>query len=82
LIDGKKYDSETKRKVFGKYPKHELITSHTCRRSFVTNYYKIIPTTIIMGITGHVKESTFLQYINKPKDRDENAKLFLKYLGK
>lgn len=81
LIDGKKYDKETKRKVFGKYPKHELITTHTCRRSFATNYYKVIPTTVIMGITGHVKESTFLQYINKPKDKDENAKLFLKFLG-
>jgi integrase len=79
LIEGKKYDKESKRKVFGKYPKNELITSHACRRSFATNYYKQIPTTIIMGITGHSKESTFLQYINKPKDKDENALLFLKY---
>ncbi len=81
LIEGKKYDKETKRKVFGKYSKYELITTHICRRSFATNYYKKIPTTVIMGITGHVKESTFLQYINKPKDKDENANLFLKYLG-
>jgi integrase len=81
LIDGKKYDKDTKRKVFGKYPKHELVTTHTCRRSFATNFYKRIPTTVIMGITGHIKESTFLQYINKPKDRDENAKLFLKYMA-
>ncbi|MDG1276914.1 MAG: phage integrase SAM-like domain-containing protein [Algoriphagus sp.] len=80
ITDGKKMDPETKRKVFGKYPKHELITSHACRRSFATNYYKRIPTTVIMGITGHTKESTFLQYINKPKDKDENAKLFLSYL--
>lgn len=79
LTDGKKYDKDIKRKVFGKFPKHELITTHTCRRSFATNYYKKISTTVIMGITGHVKESTFLQYINKPKDKDENAKLFLKY---
>lgn len=82
IIEGKKYDSESKRKVFGKYPKHELITSHVCRRSFATNYYKTIQTTVIMGITGHIKESTFLQYINKPKDMDENAKLFLKYFSK
>lgn len=81
IIEGKKYDSESKRKVFGKYPKHELITSHVCRRSFATNYYKTIQTTVIMGITGHVKESTFLQYINKPKDMDENAKLFLRTLN-
>jgi integrase len=81
LIDGKKYDSESKRKVFAKYPKYELITSHVCRRSFATNYYKKIPTTVIMGITGHVKESTFLQYIGKPKDKDENARIFLKYVN-
>ncbi|MGM0944911.1 MAG: tyrosine-type recombinase/integrase [Bacteroidota bacterium] len=82
LIEGKKYDKDTKRKVFGKYPKHDLITTHTCRRSFATNYYKRIPTTVIMGITGHVKESTFLQYIGKPKDKDENAKLFMEYFNK
>jgi integrase len=74
--EGKKHDKETNRKVFGTYPKWELITSHACRRSFATNYYKRIPTTVLMGIT----ESTFLQYINKPKDMDENAKLFLSYL--
>ncbi|MDO6436274.1 tyrosine-type recombinase/integrase [Cyclobacterium sp. 1_MG-2023] len=77
LVKGKKYDKSSKRKVLGNFPKHELITSHACRRSFATNYYKIIPTTILMGITGHTKESTFLVYINKPKDRDENARLFL-----
>jgi integrase len=81
LTEGKKYSSETQRKEFGKYPKWELVTSHICRRSFATNYYKEIPTTVLMGITGHSKESTFLQYIGKPKDKDENAKLFLKFLG-
>ncbi len=81
ITEGKKFDAESKRKVFGEYPKHELITSHICRRSFATNYYKKIPTTVIMGITGHVKESTFLQYIGKPKDKDENARIFLKYVN-
>lgn len=33
-----------------------------------------------MGITGHVKESTFLYYIGKPKDKDENANFFLRLL--
>ena len=79
--EGGKMDKETNRKVFGIYPKWELIASHCCRRSFSTNYYKKIPTTIIMGITGHTKESTFLRYINKPKDMDENAKLFLRSLS-
>ena len=74
---GKEYD---RRKVLGNYPKHELITTHTFRRSFATNYYKHIPTPILMEITGHKKESSFLLYIGKPKDKDENAKLMLKYV--
>ncbi|QDH77831.1 site-specific integrase [Echinicola soli] len=81
ILEGKKFNKETKRKEPGKYPKHELITSHTCRRSFATNYYEKVPTTVLMGITGHSKESTFLSYINKPKDMDENAKMFLRYIS-
>lgn len=84
IIKGKKVvvddKSKRKRSVLGKFPKHELITAHSCRRSFATNYYKKIPTPIIMGITGHSKESTFLKYINKPKDKDDNALQFLKYI--
>lgn len=65
-----------RRKVFGKYPKWELITSHSCRRSFATNYYKKIATPILMSITGHSREGTFLKYINKHIDKDDNATLF------
>ena len=76
---GKKYDSISKRKKIGTYKKYELITSHICRRSFATNYYKKIPTPILIQITGHSKESTFLEYINEKEDKDENAKLFMKF---
>lgn len=69
-------ENKVKRKVNGKYPKWELITTHAFRRSFATNYYKTISTPILMQITGHTKESTFLKYINKQVDRDDNAKLF------
>jgi len=75
---GKLYDKKIQRKKLGIYPKYKLITSHVLRRSFATNYYKYIPTPVLMEITGHAKESTFLEYINKPKDKDANAKLFLK----
>lgn len=78
VTTGKKYDNKKKRKVLDKYPKYELITSHSLRRSFATNYYKHIPTPVLIEITGHSKESMFLEYIGKPKDKDENAKLFLK----
>jgi integrase-like protein/Arm domain-containing DNA-binding protein len=82
-IKGKKVlvsEEGRKRSLMGVYPKHELISTHSCRRSFATNYYKKMPTPIIMEITGHAKESTFLKYIGMPKDKDDNALLFLSYL--
>ena len=65
LTVGKLYDSKTKRKVKGTRPKFMYITTHTGRRSFATNYYQDAPTSLIMSVTGHTKESTFLKYINK-----------------
>lgn len=79
IVEGKILDKEIGRKVVGKYPKYQLVTSHSFRRSFASNYYKKIATPILMAITGHSKESMFLKYINKQEDRDENAKLFLQY---
>jgi integrase len=79
IIEGKKIDSKSNRKVLGKYPKYELITTHSFRRSYATNYYKLIPTAVLIGTTGHSKESIFLQYINQREDKDQNAKLFAEY---
>lgn len=79
MTEGKVYDKESKRKVKKFYPKHKLITSHTCRRSFATNYYKQIPTPLLMATTGHSKESLFLYYIGEREDKDADAKLFFKY---
>lgn len=80
LEEGKLLDKEINRKVAGKYPKYKLVTTHSFRRSFATNYYKKVPTPVLMAITGHSKESVFLNYINRQEDKDENAKLFMKYL--
>jgi integrase len=45
-------------------PKYDLITSHTGRRSFCTNMYKRgLPTLMIMSISGHKTEKSFLKYI-------------------
>lgn len=79
VVKGKKFDSETNRKVLDFFPKYELITSHSFRRSFASNYYKKMPTPILINITGHSKESLFLTYINKREDKDENANLFMKF---
>lgn len=46
------------------YPKSELITTHTARRSFATNQYLAgFPATSIMKITGHRTEKAFMKYI-------------------
>ncbi len=80
VVEGDLHDKETNRKVRGQYPKHKLMTSHSFRRSFATNYYINIPTPVIMEITGHSKESTFLEYINKPVDKTRNANLMLELI--
>jgi integrase len=50
--------------VTEKHPKYELVSSHTGRRSFATNMYKRgLPTLMIMSITGHTTETSFLKYI-------------------
>ena len=79
LTEGKIFDAKTGRKELKFYEKHKLITSHSFRRSFATNYYKKIPTAVLIGITGHSKESLFLTYINKSEDKDSNADLFMKF---
>jgi site-specific recombinase XerD len=45
-------------------PKYTQITSHTARRSFATNQYKLgCLSVVLMQITGHKTESSFLKYI-------------------
>ncbi len=47
-----------------KYQKFELITTHTARRSFASNNYKLgFPMHIIMAVTGHKTEKSFMSYI-------------------
>ena len=79
IVKGSKLNVTTNRKQLGLYPKYSLITSHCFRRSFATNYYKKIPTAVLINVTGHSKESLFLTYINKREDKDANGELFMKF---
>ncbi|MVO09784.1 tyrosine-type recombinase/integrase [Flavobacterium sp. TP390] len=65
LVFGGKNDPDTNRKVFKEYEKHELVTSHIGRRSFATNFYGTIPTSLLISATGHSTEKMFLTYIGK-----------------
>ncbi|MFV0540376.1 MAG: tyrosine-type recombinase/integrase, partial [Aestuariibaculum sp.] len=54
-----------KRTIKGTYPKYELVSSHTCRRTFATNQHANLPTPLIMKITAHKTERMFLKYVGK-----------------
>ena len=59
VILGGLRNPETNRKEKGNYPKFKLISSHTCRRSFVSNHYGKLDDKTIMAITGHKSHSQF-----------------------
>lgn len=63
---GVKLSGEVKyRKIQGYYKRYELVTSHTCRRSFATNKYLENSNDIgrIMALTGHTTTKEFYKYI-------------------
>jgi len=60
-------------RVTEKYEKWQRVMSHTGRRSFATNMYKRgLPSLMIMSVTGHKTEKSFLKYI-KVKQEEHAA---------
>jgi integrase len=60
-------------------PLYMAISSHTCRRSFCTNLYNQgVPPVVIMKISGHTSETSFLKYI-KVSQTDAADKLSAHY---
>jgi integrase len=56
------------------FEKWELVSTHTARRSFATNFYKRgVPSIALMAITGHKTEDSFLKYIKA--EPEEHAAL-------
>jgi len=78
------FDSvETKNRTIGgkkvtlQFAKYELVSSHTCRRSFCTNMYlRDMDTLMIMAISGHKTITSFLKYIkvNQQQHAERMAK--------
>lgn len=62
------------KKVIEMIPKHDLIMTHTARRSFCTNMYlKKMPVFDIMLFSGHKSEKEFYKYIRiKGEERAEH----------
>jgi hypothetical protein len=61
-------------------PKYEFVTSNIMRRSFATNYFGKIETPILMEITEHSRERTFLSYIGENPNKDVVADVFMERL--
>ena len=71
------YKSSNNGRVLHNFPKWQKVCTHTARRSFATNMHiRGIPSMVIMKITGHKTEQSFMKYIRINKE--ENAILFLK----
>lgn len=70
--------SKITRKIFGEFPKYELVTSHIGRKSFASNFYEVIPTATLLNFTGHTTERQLLNYINKTEveKAKSTAKIF------
>lgn len=66
------------RKEVKTYKKHELVSSHIGRRSFATNNFGKIPTSILKTLTSHKTEKMLLNYVGKSENDmlDEISKYF------
>lgn len=65
------------KKIVSKVPFYSLVCTHTGRRTFATNFYNDkYDLSMIMAVTGHTKESTFLNYVRTTKQ--EHAQRMLK----
>jgi integrase len=80
IVKGKMRIDDKRTLTAGHYKKWQVISSHVCRRSFATNFYGKIPTSILMNITAHSTEKMFLSYIGKTTY--DNAYQMLEYFSK
>jgi hypothetical protein len=68
-VSGFKNNPKTRRKEIVEAPKYAFVTSPIMRRSFASNYYGKIETPLLLNITGHSKERTFLTYIGTHQNK-------------
>ncbi|MEY4457237.1 MAG: hypothetical protein RLY15_1501 [Bacteroidota bacterium] len=74
VILGSVKDAKKNRKVKDFYPKFKLISSHTCRRSFISNHYGKISDKTLMSISAHKSVAQFLSYV-KTSSEDQAKEL-------
>lgn len=67
-------NKQTRRTISMRYPKHQVISTHSLRRSFATNYKDTLTPYETRQITGHSSDAQLMEYINQDKDRSEIVK--------
>ncbi|MEP2059136.1 MAG: phage integrase SAM-like domain-containing protein [Maribacter litoralis] len=80
MVMGRLRDKKTGRGLKKLRPKWQYIGTHTGRRSFASNHYGELPTPMIMAVTGHKKESSFLTYLNT--DNEDHVDMFIEHYAK
>lgn len=75
-------DGDSEMPVESKVPKYEIVSSHTCRRSFCTNaILKGIPASTVMEISGHQNLKTLSQYIRINLENPDSDEMLMKFFG-
>jgi integrase len=63
-IEISRITAKGKNKNIERAPLYKIVSSHDGRRTFCTmSYLKGIPSALVMGVSGHTKEETFMEYI-------------------
>ena len=75
MVFGKVFNQKSKRKVLKYYKKYELITSHTARKSFLTNNYDKMDDQTINSVLGWSKKSKMATKYNQTSKLEYAEKL-------
>jgi len=72
LVTANIRNPKTNRYEIREVPKYKAVSSHIGRRSFATNFYGEVHTSLLISATGHSSEREFRRYVGKaPKERVE-----------
>ena len=71
VTDKNNKEKSVRRTISDYYPKYEVITTHSFRRSFCTNYYNILSLYQIRQVSGHASDAQLMEYINQGKDKND-----------
>jgi ribosomal protein L33 len=73
LITSQIKNKFTNRLEVKKLEKYKFVSSHIGRRSYASNYYGDISTSLLLSATGHKTEKQFLVYVSKPPKQNARA---------